>query len=191
MPFRDGFMRILRSKWALPVAFFLGLIENSIFIFVMEPLFIPMMASYGKKAWRIALALVLGATVGGVAMYILGAWADDRFIEPLFERIGATKAYAEAEERMAEDGFMSLFLIAVTPFPFQLGTVAAGAARYPILPFHAAVFLGRGCRYFFYALIVTAIGWRAEAWVRKHEFGIFLIGLLIFLGFTLWSVFGG
>lgn len=189
MSIRDAFSEAMRSRWSLPIAFFLGLIENSVFIFFMEPLFIPMMAARGKQAWRVALALVLGAVAGGLVVYFFGVWADERYIEPLFEHLGATEAYLEAQERLNEDGFMSLFLIGVTPFPFQLGAAAAGAAHYALLPFMAAVFLGRGCRYFFYALVVTLIGYRAEKWIQNHEFEIFVLGMIIFVGFLVWTIF--
>ncbi|MEM9233532.1 MAG: VTT domain-containing protein [Pseudomonadota bacterium] len=188
---RDRFTRALRSRWAVPLAVLLGAIENSIFIFFMEPLFIPMMASRGRQAWRIALALVVGAVIGGLIMYAFGMWADERIIRPLFEQFGATETYLEAGERLQENGFGALFLIALTPFPFQLGAAAAGAASYPILPFIAAVSLGRAGRYFFYAFIVMLIGARAQKWVENNEFEIFIGGMVIFVVFILWSLFGG
>jgi membrane protein YqaA with SNARE-associated domain len=178
--------RVLHGKWALPGAAGLGFLEGSFVIAPMEPLFIPLMASRGRGAWVIALALLVGNVLGGLLMYGLGALLAEPVIEPFIRWMGAMESYRETVETLKEDGFATLFMIGITPFPYQVGTAAAGAVHYALLPFIAAILLARGIRYFALAGLVMVIGERAQDWIRKHEGKIMAGGILLFLGLLVW-----
>ncbi len=187
---RDTLSKLTKGPWALAGAALLGFLENTIILVALEPLFLPMMASRGRQAWRIAAALVVGNLVAGFAMYALGWWAAEPIIEPFFSWMGMSESFDSFQARMEEDGFVSLFLIGITPVPFQVGAAAAGAAGYSFLFFLIAIGISRAIRYFAEALLIMAFGERAERFIEKHELEIFIGGLLIFAGLVLFWVFG-
>ena len=125
----SGFLKSLseEKKWTGPAAGVLGFLEGSFVVFPMEPLFIPMMAARHARAWIIALWLLFGNVMGAVLMYAVGAFLLEPVAEPLFQFLGVEQEYQKASSDLEENAFTSLFLVGVTPFPFQVGTAAAGA----------------------------------------------------------------
>ena len=112
----------------------------------MEPVFIPMMVMKRKQAWLVALALLLGNVLGGLLIYWLGALLADDVIQPLISMFDAQQSYDETVRKLKEEGFTTLFMIGVTPFPFQVGVAAAGAAGFSVLLFIIAVAVSRSIR---------------------------------------------
>lgn len=179
---RSKISEFLDSKWALPFCALIGFLENSIILFAMEPLFLPAMASRGREAWKVAAALLVGNVIAGIMMYFLGMWAADVLIEPIFAMFNASDSYHELTTELQQDGFWPLFMVGVTPIPFQLGAAAAGAAAFSFPLFLLAVGISRSIRYFAEAGIVMALGERGEKWIEAHELEIFLLGIGVFIG---------
>ena len=181
MSIRERLSNLTRGKWAFPVAALLGFLENTIVIMAMEPLFIPMMASRGRGAWKVALALLVGNVAGGLAIYAIGAQLAEGVLQPLIAQADLQAQYEQAVTKLKENGFVALFLIGVTPFPFQVGAAAAGAANYSLPMFVIAVAISRAIRYFGLAALVMLMGQRANEFIEKHELEIFIAGALIFV----------
>ena len=179
MSFRGTLKSWTQSRFALPAAGLLGFLENTIILFALEPLFLPLMASRGKGAWTVAAALLIGNIIGGIALYFVGLWAAEAVIEPLVGWMGAAESYAETATDMEENGFVSLFLVGITPLPFQVGAVAAGAVGMAFVPFLIAMTISRGIRYFAESLLIMAIGQRAADWIETHELEIFIGGFVV------------
>ncbi|MAK60579.1 MAG: hypothetical protein CMK09_06345 [Ponticaulis sp.] len=179
---RQKLSRFLDGPWALPFCALIGFLENTIILFAMEPLFLPAMAARGRKAWQIAAALLVGNVIAAFAMYALGMWAGSAIIEPAFASFNATETYHELIGKLNEDCFWPLFMVGITPIPFQLGAAAAGAAGCSLLVFAAAITISRAIRYFTEAGIIMALGERGEKWIEQHELEIFVLGIGIFIG---------
>ncbi|MAW80412.1 MAG: hypothetical protein CMI63_09245 [Parvularcula sp.] len=179
----SGFLKSLseEKKWTGPAAGVLGFLEGSFVVFPMEPLFIPMMAARHARAWIIALWLLFGNVMGAVLMYAVGAFLLEPVAEPLFQFLGVEQEYQKASSDLEENAFTSLFLVGVTPFPFQVGTAAAGAIGVALPVFLAAVSLSRGIRYMALAGLVMVIGARARGFLEDHERAIFIAGLVLFV----------
>ncbi len=86
----------------------------------------------------VAVAMSLGSTLGNTTSYMagyLGGAALARHRPPLYQR---------AEGWMRRYGIWSVFFLALFPlFIFELGAIAAGAARLPLWQFLLATFAGR------------------------------------------------
>lgn len=187
--FRDRVSDWGEGPMALPVATLIGLVENTIIVVPMEPVFLPLMVLKRKKAWLVAAALLLGNVLGGLIMYWLGAAFAEEAIQPLVSMMDAEESYSDMMQKLRTDGFATLFMIGITPFPFQVGVAAAGAAGYPLLYFILAVALSRSIRYFALAALVMAIGQRAEDMLEKHELELTILGGILFVGFVVYFLF--
>ena len=181
MSLRDRVANLSRSSWAFPVSILLGFLEGTFVIVAMEPLFIPLMAARAKRAWIIAACLLAGNVLGGLFMYAAGAYFARPELASLITGGTAQEKIDDMMQRLEGNGFLVLFAIGVTPFPFQVGTAAAGAFGYPIGLFVLAVALSRGIRYFGLAILVALIGARSRIWLEKHELEIFLAGAVVFI----------
>ena len=155
----------------------------------MEPLFIPLMALRRKTAFLVAAALLLGNVLGGLFMYWLGAVFAEEAIQPLVSMMDAQEAYQSTLDKIENNGFVTLFMVGITPFPFQAGVAAAGAAGYNLVLFTLAITLSRSIRYAAMALLVTIVGERAETIIRKHELELAIAGLVLFAGFGVYFFF--
>jgi membrane protein YqaA with SNARE-associated domain len=186
---RDRVTEWGRGPWSLPFATFLGFLEASFVFLPMEPLFIPLMTIRRKTAFLVALALLLGNVLGGLLMYWLGAAFAEEAIQPLVSMMDADQAYQDTLEKLNNNGFVTLFMVGITPFPFQAGVAAAGAAGYNIFLFTLAITLSRSIRYAAMATLVTVVGERAEALIKKHELELMIGGLVLFTGFVVYFFF--
>ena len=173
-----------------PAAAFLGFLEGTFVLFPMEPLFLPVMIARKRGAFLIAAFLLVGNVAGAAFMYWLGANFAAPIVEPFTAWLGAETEYAQAAEQLRQDGFWTLFLIGVTPIPFQLGTAAAGAVGYAFPMFLLVVTLSRGLRYFVLAAAIVVIGARVRTLAERHEAAIFLAGVILFVALSAWTLFG-
>lgn len=180
MSLRENFREWTQGRWAYAGAGIIGFLEGSVLIIAPEPLLIPAMLSHKRTIWLFALLPALGNVVAGLLMYALGAYLAEPVIEPFVEWMGATEDYQQAIDDLKANGFLALFIVGVTPFPFQIGTAAAGAAGYNLGLFILAVAVSRSLRYLFLAGLVRIIGASAREWIEKRHFEIFLLGLVLF-----------
>ncbi|WP_300379304.1 VTT domain-containing protein [Henriciella sp.] len=178
-----------KGPWSLPVSVLIGFIENTIVVVPAEPIYMPLMALRRKTAWLVAAALLLGNVLGGLVMYWLGAVFADDAIQPLVTMLDANVAYEDTMAKLKTDGFATLFMVGVTPFPFQVGTAAAGAAGYSIPLFIIAVTLSRSIRYFAEAGLVMLVGDKAEAIMKRHELELTIVGAILFVAFIIYFLF--
>lgn len=187
--FRGRIKAMAKGPLFYPISVLVGFLEGSFVVVPMEPVFIPMMVMKRKQAWLVALALLLGNVLGGLLIYWLGALLADDVIQPLISMFDAQQSYDETVRKLKEEGFTTLFMIGVTPFPFQVGVAAAGAAGFSVLLFIIAVAVSRSIRFLLIAFLVMLVGQRAEDVLRKYDVEILIGGLLIFAGFATYLVF--
>jgi membrane protein YqaA with SNARE-associated domain len=127
--------------------------------------------------------------LGGLVIYWLGAVLADDLLQPLISIFGAQETYDATLQKLRDDGFATLFMIGVTPFPFQLGVAAAGAAGFSVLLFTIAVAASRSIRFLVIAILVMIVGQSAEKLLKKYDVEIFIGGLLLFAGFATYLLF--
>ena len=162
--------------WLVVLSFF----ENTILLLPIEPLLIPVMAMRRGFAFVYAGLLTLGCVLGAVATYWAAAAAFEPLVEPAMRAGGILGDFESVRGDIQDRGFWALFVIGVTPVPFQLGTVASGVIGLSLADFIAAVTLSRAVRYFALAGLVYAIGWRAEDLIERYESEIAIGAVVLF-----------
>ena len=96
-----------------------------------EPLYIPAMAMRRRWAMIYAALLTLGCVLGALATYWVAAAAFEPLVQPAMHAGGIMDNFEAVREDIKERGFWALFIVGVSPIPFQLGTVAAGVVGVP------------------------------------------------------------
>jgi membrane protein YqaA with SNARE-associated domain len=183
------FEQMMCSKHALWGVFLASLAETTVVPIPIETVLIPVMVTNRRRAWLVASITLLGCLVGATIGYLIGAFAFETVGEWVLETAGWTEQFEEQRQQLAEGGFWHVLAIAVTPVPYQLAYLGAGAVgiSYPV--FLAASAVGRGVRYFGLALLVTLVGKAANQWLERYAARIAIgVTLLFILGYVLFTV---
>lgn len=183
--FKDLIHRIMHARLMPLYMAIVSFLENTVVLIALEPLFVPVMVAKRDKLYSIVASLVFGCVVGALATYALAAWAYEPVIEPFLEWAHLHDSFHQVEKDIRDDAFLALLLIAITPIPFQLGTVSAGIIGVDPLVLIAAVALGRTVRYGALAVLVVLVGKRAASLLDKYEVEIMLGSAAIVIGVVL------
>lgn len=139
----------------------------------------PMTQARPQMWWRFALLTTVFSVLGGLVGYALGIWLLEAVL-PMIEAAGKREAYDLTQDWFARYGFWAVFLAGVTPIPFKVFTVSAGAAGMALLPFFIGCLVGRAVRFFAVAGLVRLYGAKVEQRVLPYidSLGWWLITLL-------------
>ncbi|WP_188629030.1 YqaA family protein [Oceanisphaera marina] len=176
--------RAMASGYLLPVLFMASLLEAIIVPIPLELILIPLLLLQPQRRWLLASVALAGCLCGALLGYWFGGWLFDSLGQWLLTTLGAQDAFADFENTLAEQGFMAIVVVGVTPVPFQVAMLAAGAASYPLWMFMLAAAVARGIRYFGLALLVHLFGEQAMGLFKRRGKPVgFAILILAILGF--------
>ena len=139
--------------------------------------------------WQLALAALLGCIGGALFGYAAGNFFQASVGDWIVSAAGGKEQISMAGEVLREKGFWFVFSVGVTPVPFQIAMVAAGASGYSILGFLAATALSRAVRYFGLAALVWRFGDAAEEIYKRHRLavGLTVTGMVILIWILFWK----
>lgn len=176
----------LMPLWLVVLSF----LENTILLFPVEPLFIPAMAMRRRWAFAYAGLLTFGCVLGALATYWIAAAAFEPLVEPAMQAGGIMDDFETVRDDIKERGFWALFIVGISPIPFQLGTVGAGVVGMSLPEFAAAIALSRGVRYVALAALVYAVGWQAQDLIKRYETELIIGSLILFVAIIVggWAI---
>ena len=157
-----------------------------------EAALLPLMVRKPERRWRLVLWALAGSVLGVAALYAIGLALMDAVGERLITLNGWQADYAELQARFeAEEGPLTIAVIAVTPLPFTLAALVAGAVRMNVLVFLLVAGAVRGVRYAALAWLVGRYGERARGLFerlrrdRRARIASLVLALLAGAGLTL------
>ncbi len=141
--------------WLAVIAF----IESSVFLVPADVLFVPMALSQPKRAYRYALVATLASTAGGIAGYLLGAYAYDALAKPVLAFYGKLDAFEQLRACAGRETTMLLLVtsgLAHLP-PIKIVTILSGVIEVGLVFFIVSCIVARGARFF-------ALAWALNRW---------------------------
>ena len=151
----------------------------------------PMALAKPKRAWWLAAFTTVFSVLGGVAGYFIGAYLFNAVGQPIIDFYHAGEKFAQLKIWFDEYGVLLLFIAGVSPIPYKLFTISAGALNMALLPFILVSLMGRGVQYFLVAAIAYFGGEKLESSLRKWVDWIgWGVVILAVLGFALYKVLG-
>jgi membrane protein YqaA with SNARE-associated domain len=154
------------EAWLAVIAF----IESSIFLIPADVLFLPMALSRPERAYRYALVATLASTLGGIAGYMLGAFAYDAVAKPILEFYGKL---GEFEQLRACAGRETTMLLLVTSGlshlpPIKVVTILSGVVDVGLAFFVVSCLIARGARFYALAWALRRYGEPIKAFIEKR-----------------------
>ena len=159
--------RWAESGWGGPAVGSWALMQGSVVPGPSEALLVPLGLADPPKVLPLAAWATLGATLGGVLAYVIGATALDSVAVPLARLFGVSAAEFEARRALFEQrGWLVVLFSTVSPLPTKFVCMAAGAFGVPPFAFTLALGAGRAARFAAVSLVIRFAG---ERWLARLE----------------------
>lgn len=154
-----------RAPWWLALVAFA---EASFFPIPPDALLIPMVLAKPMRAWRYALICTVASVLGGMLGYLIGASLYDAVAAPILRIYHYEAAYGRFRDTFAAYGLQIILLKGLTPIPYKIITIAAGAAKFDFATFMLASVLTRGARFFLVATLLHFVGDPVREFIEKR-----------------------
>jgi membrane protein YqaA with SNARE-associated domain len=162
------FHRWAESGWAGAAVGSWALLQGSVVPGPSDALLVPLGLSDPHKAFRLAVWAVLGASIGGLIAYAIGALAFDQVARPALDLMGVSEATLIKSAGLFERrGWMLVALSAISPLSTKAICMAAGSFGVPPLPFVAGLVGGRAARFLGIAAVIRFAGKRLTARLER------------------------
>jgi membrane protein YqaA with SNARE-associated domain len=150
--------------WLFGIAF----AEASFFPVPPDALMIPMALAQPKKSWRFAVVATLGSVLGGALGYYIGYALFDELAQPMINFYHYHEGFAAFQAKFAEYGVWIILIKGLTPIPYKIVTIAAGAADFNFPLFILASIITRGARFFLEAALLRRFGEPARLFIEER-----------------------
>jgi membrane protein YqaA with SNARE-associated domain len=161
--------RLAEAGWATTAVGGWGFLQASVVPGPVDGVLIPLGLADPQRAWRFAASALLGAVLGSLVAYTIGAVAFETVGRAIIDWRGVSGPELEQfRSRFKEMGLWLVLLSTVTPLSAKLVALGAGAFGVPVLPFVATIALGRGVRYAVVAAVVRYFGDRVERYIERR-----------------------
>ncbi len=155
--------------------------EGSVFPVPPDLLLIPMVLARRDRAWALAALCTVASLCGGAIGWVLGN-ALIAVAGKVIHFYHAEHALAVYRDRFAQYGFTVILLKGLTPVPYKVVAIAAGAAHYSLALFLLASLITRGARFFLVAALLRRYGPAAQRFIERRLTLLALLAFVLVLG---------
>lgn len=166
---------------------FISFADSSFLPIIPDILLAPMVLAEPRRWFWLATLTTLTSVVGGVAGYFIGHYLMAAIL-PWFDALGWRDEFDATAAWFAAYGVWIVVAKGLTPIPFKILTITAGAVGMPFMPFLVASLASRAMRFYLVAGVVRAAGPQAEPWLRKYVEPVgwvVTLGIVAFIGWHL------
>ena len=174
------------SEWAFAVMALVAFTESVISPFPPDPILL------AASVFNPDMALVFAAivTVTSVLGALTGHWLGKRFGRPILDRFVSDDMIERVEDLFRKYGAWAIVFAAVTPVPYKVFAITAGAMEMDRKPFIAASLLGRGVRMFVWAGLAIVFGEAAIEMLDTRGFWLGVaFGAAVVAGFVAYLLY--
>ncbi len=173
-----------QAFWILMLMSFL---ESFIFPIPPDILMALMIVAKRDSALKLAFWATVFSCLGGIVGYSIGYFLYQTVGVFIIETYGYQQAALGFQEIAKSWGFWVIALKSLTPIPFKVVTILAGAASMDFQAFIFACFIGRGTRFFIFAMLCWYFGPQLDD-IFKRRMGLVLIIMLGIIVFGFWLI---
>ena len=171
------------GTWAL---FFLAFCESSFFPIPPDVLLIALSLALPRKALKYALVCSAGSLLGGCFGYFIGWQFMATVGDPIIRFYGLTEKFEYIRALYSRYDAWAVGIAGLTPIPYKVFTITAGAFRINFIVFLIASAVSRSARFFAVAGLIYLFGPKIQPFIDRY-FNALAIAfvILLILGFVL------
>ncbi len=153
------------AVWTLAIVSFA---ESSFFPIPPDAMLVPMCLAERRKAFMFAAVCTVASVIGGIAGYAIGYFLIESIGQWIINLYGYDDALAQFQHTVQEYGVWFVLIKGLTPIPYKLVTIGAGAGSMALGPFIIASIITRGVRFFAEAALLWYFGPPVKAFIERH-----------------------
>ncbi|WP_462324036.1 YqaA family protein [Desulfoplanes sp.] len=181
----DRLWEISARKGAERVLMGVSFTEAIFFPVPPDLLLLPMGLANRERVFRLAWICLLFSLAGGVIGYGIGYYFMETIGTPIIGFYGLEKQYAEIQVWYDTYSAWAVTIAGLTPIPYKLCTLTAGAFKVNWPVFIVASAISRGVRFFVIAGLIRCFGETAREFLEKRFNLVVTAALvLVVLGFV-------
>jgi membrane protein YqaA with SNARE-associated domain len=164
----DWMMRMAGHEKAPLGLFWISFIESSIFPIPPDVMLVPMVLAQRLRAWRYAAIATVGSVLGGIAGYAIGYYLLEYVGHSILSFYGYEARFQEFAQLFNEWGVWILIVKGMTPLPYKVLTILAGATHMNVVSFIAASIVARAMRFFLVAGLLYFFGEPIRTFIEER-----------------------
>lgn len=174
------------TPYGLPALSVLAFVESSFFPIPPDPLLLALAIGKPKESFRYGFYCTVFSVLGGMFGYMIGFFIMETVGFPILKFYGAMGEYETIQALYRNYDAWAVGIAGLSPLPYKVFTIAAGAFEINFVVFVLASFVSRGVRFMFYAVLVWKYGPSIKKFIEKY-FEIFVVGFIALIvgGFIL------
>ena len=176
----DWCLQAADTKRAQYIMYGIAFAESSFFPLPPDLMLIPMILANRMLAWRLAFGATVASVVGGLLGYAIGYYLYATIGHWIIETYSLHGSFERFQTDFQAYGFWIIALKGLTPIPFKLVAIAAGATGLNIWQFLLASTISRSIRFFILATCIYVLGDKAKDVINKN-LNFVLVGFLVTL----------
>ena len=169
----------------------ISFVESSFFPIPPDPILLNMALDKPDRWKRYALITTIASILGGVFGYIIGIALFESVGDWIIETYHLQHRYEQLGEAFTDNGLLTILAAALTPIPYKIFTITAGAFHLNIATFVIASVIGRGARFSAVAYAASKFGTKYRDQIGKYidliSVGIIALAILAIVGYSLIS----
>lgn len=162
------------EKWLGAISF----AESSFFPLPIDLMLIPMILANRKKAFRLATITLITSVLGGMAGYLIGAFAFGIIGQPIIDFYGYGDQFSAFRTYYNDYGILIVIVAGFTPLPFKVITIASGVIGMNPLVFFLTSIPARGARFYLVAGLLWKFGEPIREFIEKR-LGLVLTAFIV------------
>jgi membrane protein YqaA with SNARE-associated domain len=154
--------------------------ESSFFPIPPDALLVPMATVNPQRAYLYALVCTLSSVAGGFLGYAIGYFFFETMGKSVLAFYGLEKSFETFQLQFQEWGLWIILIKGLTPIPYKLVTIAAGAAHFDLFVFAIASLVTRGARFFLECWLLKMYGPPIRHFI-EHRLELVTTALLVLI----------
>jgi membrane protein YqaA with SNARE-associated domain len=171
-----------RAVWILG---WIALVESVVFPIPPDPLLLAMGLAAPRRVFWYAAITTFASVLGGLVGYVIGFFAMDLVGWPIIQALNLKAHYNLIQEWYRAYDAWAVAVAGLTPVPYKLCTLTAGAFGIHMGVFFVASVVSRGLRFFTIALLIFRYGEAARRLIEKRLAWIVTLMVLLVLGLVI------